>query len=274
MSKTILITGATDGIGRVTAEQLATQGHTLLLHGRSASKLDDVVNALRSDSGNAIQGYVADLSDLSAVASMANTLSADHDVIDVVINNAGVYVTNAPITEQGLDVRFVVNTIAPYLLTRRLLSRIPADGRIVNLSSAAQAPVDVKALAGHARLSDGAAYAQSKLAITMWSREMALELGAEGPVVVAVNPGSLLGSKMVKEAFGTVRADVSVGAEILTRAALDTSFADATGKYFDNDSGRFAPPHADGLDTEKCQKVVSMIERILAESGHSLAASN
>ena len=86
----------------------------------------------------------------------------------------------------------------------------------------------------------------------------------DGPVV-AVNPGSLLGTKMVKEAFGTVRGEVGIGADILCRAALDDEFADASGKYFDNDSGRFATPHPDALDTRKIEKAMNAIEAVLAE---------
>ena len=91
-----------------------------------------------------------------------------------------------------------MNTIAPFLLTRRLLPLLGASGRVINLSSAAQAAVNLRALVGEVQLSDNAAYAQSKLALTMWSRALALSLGRSGPSVVAVNPGSMLGTKMVK----------------------------------------------------------------------------
>ncbi len=86
------------------------------------------------------------------------------------------------------------------------------------------------------QLDDMGAYAQSKLAITMWSRIMAEKL-KDGPMIVAVNPGSLLASKMVKEGFGVAGNDLSIGADILTRATLSDEFANASGKYFDNDSG-------------------------------------
>ena len=141
----------------------------------------------------------------------------------------------------------------------------PIEGRVINLSSAAQATVDLRAMAGEVRLPDGAAYAQSKLALTMWSRSMGLALAESGPMVVSVNPGSLLGTKMVKEAFGHVRADVSVGADILVRAALSPEFASASGEYFDNDAGRFAPPHPDALDPALCAEVVATIDRILKD---------
>lgn len=90
--------------------------------------------------------------------------------------------------------------------------------RVINLSSAAQSPVDLEALAGRVRLYDDlTAYAQSKLALTMWPRSMALSLKDSGPAIIAINPGSMLGSKMVTEGFGVVGNDIRIGAEILTR---------------------------------------------------------
>ena len=264
MSKTILLTGATDGIGLETAKLLASQGHSILLHGRNAAKLEAVEQTLSAiPQARTVESYVADLANLADVEAMAKAISAKHDKLDVLINNAGVYNTQNPITSDGLDVRFVVNTIAPYLLTQRLLPLMNADGRVINLSSAAQAPVNSEALAGRIKLSAGAAYAQSKLALTMWSRSLALALGEDGPVIVAVNPASLLGSKMVKEAFGVAGGDLRIGADILIRAALSEEFATASGKYFDNDSGQFASPHPDALNGQKNEAVVQAIEAII-----------
>ncbi|MEO0489902.1 MAG: SDR family NAD(P)-dependent oxidoreductase, partial [Cyanobacteria bacterium J06659_2] len=151
---------------------------------------------------------------------------------------------------------------APYLLTKRLLPLLGPPGRVVNLSSAAQSPVNLQALTGQVRLSDGAAYAQSKLALTMWSRSLALSLKDDGSTIIAVNPGSLLGSKMVKQAFGIAGGDIRIGAEILCRAALADEFAAASGQYFDNDSGQFASPHPDALNPRKSQEIVSVIETV------------
>jgi len=263
--KTILITGATDGIGLATAKALALQGHKLLIHGRSAEKLERVKAELAA-LGADVEGYLADLSDLKQVEKLAAEVAANHERLDVLINNAGIFKTNQPITAAGLDVRFVVNTLAPYLLTRRLLPLMVASSRVVNLSSAAQAPVDLQALAGKQRLGDMPAYAQSKLAITMWTRHLARELGA-GPVIVAVNPGSLLATRMVKEGFGVAGNDINIGADILIRAALSDEFASASGRYFDNDAHRFNDPHPDGLDDSKCAELVEAIETILAGKG-------
>lgn len=266
MQATILVTGSTDGIGLETAKRLVSQGHTVLLHGRNPARLaaaEEILSALPG--GGCVDRYVADLSHMAEVVSLADSVVDRHDRLDALINNAGVYRASLPVTRDGLDARFAVNTIAPYRLTQQLLPLLGTWGRVVNVSSAAQAPVDLKALAGGVRLSDGAAYAQSKLALTMWSRCLALTLEDRGPAVIAVNPGSMLASKMVKQAFGVAGADIGIGADILCRAALDAEFATATGRYFDNDSGRFASPHPDALDAGKSERTVRAIETVLAE---------
>lgn len=266
MQKTILLTGATDGIGLEVAKMLVSQEHNLLLHGRNPAKLESAVNMLAElPGGGSLETLVADLSRMAEVKAMAENIAASHSKLDVLINNAGIFRTSSTETADGLDVRFAVNTLAPYLLTQKLLPLLGTSGRVVNVSSAAQAPVNLEALAGRIKLADMDAYSQSKLAITMWSRHLAQSLQDEGPVIVAVNPGSLLGSKMVKEGFGVAGGDISIGAEILTRAALDDEFAAATGKYFDNDSGQFAPPHPDGLDPAKCRDLVQAIDEVLAD---------
>ncbi len=264
MIKTILITGATDGIGYETAKLLAARGHTLLIHGRNPDKLSKVKNELLAIEGaGTIETYEADFSSLTNVEQMASSVLNAHKRLDVLINNAGVYKTAHPRTEDGFDLRFVVNLFAPYRLTDRLLPIIPESGRVVNLSSAAQAPVDTDALAGHTKLGDMPAYAQSKLAITMWTRHMA-NAHPNGPLFSAVNPGSLLNTNMVKEGWGGSDNDVGIGADILLRAALSDEFDGRSGDYFDNDSGRFAPPHPDGQNEQKIADVVTAIKAALS----------
>ena len=259
MTKIILITGGTDGLGRETARALAALGHNVVAHGRNAQKLEQ----LKAEIGAHLTTVQADMSDLSQVAQMARDLIKTHDRIDVVINNAGVFKTSQPRLGNGMDVRFVVNAFAPALLSNLLLPIMPKDGRLVHLSSAAQAPVDVDALADRRKLQDFDAYAQSKLALTMWSQEFASK-HPDGPVSVAINPGSLLATKMVREGFGTSGNDLNIGVDILSRAALSDEFAAASGQYFDNDSGRFAAPHSDAANAAKVAGVVAIIDAQLA----------
>ena len=266
MQKTILVTGSTDGIGLETAQMLLQQGHHVLLHGRNPAKLEETEKTLsESTHDGRVESYLADLSRMDDVAALAEAVIAKHATLDVLINNAGILRTPSSITQDGLDVRFVVNTIAPYLLTQRLLPLLGISGRVINLSSAAQSPVDPEALLGRVRLADDmTAYAQSKLAITMWSRSMARSLKGKGPAIIAINPGSLLATKMVKEGFGLAGKDISIGVKILVRAALSDEFKNASGLYFDNDAGQFAAPHSDALNPQKSAEIIRTIESILS----------
>lgn len=265
MKKTILITGSTDGIGLATAKNLVQAGHTVLLHGRSDSKLAAAKQQILalSDSAEA-ESYIADLSVIAGVKALAQAVKTNHAKLDVLINNAGVFKMPDPLSVDGLDSRFVVNSIAPYLLTRELLPLMGQTGRVINLSSAAQASLNPADLGVPGQIEEGTIYAQSKLALTMWSRHMAEQIGIAGPAIIAVNPGSLLDSKMVKAAYGFSRGSVQKGADILARVALSDDFAEATGLYFDNDVQQFSAPHPDVMKPQKNAAIVEKIEAILA----------
>lgn len=263
MKKTILITGATDGIGLVTASKLLALGHEVILHGRNEAKLEKVMASL-ADYESQIQGYIADLSNLEEVTQFAKNLIKSHTHIDVLINNAGILKTPSSITPAGLDVRFAVNTLAPYLLSQNLMPLFSKQSRVVSLSSAAQAPIEIQGILGQkAYTNDMAAYAQSKLALTIWSKSLADTYADTGPTFISVNPGSLLASKMVKEGFGVAGNDLSIGADILIKAAISDEFSKANGQYFDNDSGRFSDPHPDALDKVKVDIVMDAIHTVV-----------
>jgi len=263
MSKSILITGSTDGIGLQTAKKLYLEGHNVILHGRNSEKLNKVEEEILATGGSgSLQKYTADLSIINNVVSLAEQIKSGHKQIDVLINNAGVYVSPVDKTNDGLDIRFAVNTIAPYLLTKSLLP-ILKDGRVINVSSAAQAPVSLDALSGNEAITDKKAYAQSKLAMIMWAQHMLDELNANNTTIISVNPGSLLATKMVKEAFNMDGDDISKGANILSRCALDEKMLAYSGEYFDNDSGQFAKPYRDALDKQKCMELVEVLESII-----------
>ncbi|NTS76509.1 SDR family NAD(P)-dependent oxidoreductase [Catenovulum sp. SM1970] len=263
MAKTIFLTGATDGIGLATAHMLADLGHNLIIHGRNAQKLADLKADLADKYNIEVESYQADLSDLQDVKDMVNMIKTAQNQLDVIINNAGVFKTDSPVNEAGLDVRFVVNTIAPYMLSQGLLSVLKPGSRIINLSSAAQASVDYQAFNGNKKLSAGEAYAQSKLAITQWSIFMADEFRSKNIIVIPVNPGSLLASKMVKEGYGIAGGDIQIGAKILTHLSLDAEYEAHSGQYFDNDAGQFANPHPDALDANKNLALINAIESLI-----------
>jgi NAD(P)-dependent dehydrogenase (short-subunit alcohol dehydrogenase family) len=262
MHKTILITGSTDGIGFEAARLLVEKGHHVLLHGKSEEKLQKVYKKL-SKFGN-VESYLADLSDLRAIKKLSEELLLKHKKLDVLINNAGVLKVKNRITKDGYDVRFIVNTIAPYMLMKNLFPSLDSDGRVVNVSSSALETVNIEALKGKGfGMNDLSYYSQSKLAITMLSVSMAKKIGSKGPSILAVHPGSLLGSKMVKEAFGVEGRDLSIGANLLVRASLSDEFSDASGTYFDNDSSCFTNPHDDVLNHAKIIELEESIEEIL-----------
>ncbi|WP_085908089.1 SDR family NAD(P)-dependent oxidoreductase [Kiloniella majae] len=261
MSKTILITGSTDGIGLLTAKKLIANGHNVLLHGRNEKKLSDAA----ADIDGNTETYCADLSSMKGVKTLASAIQSNHETIDVLINNAGVFKIPNPVTDDGYDLRIMVNTAAPYLLTKLLLPIMSSESRVINLSSAAQTAVEMKAFKPNANLSDNAAYGQSKLALTMWSMHLAATLGNNSPSIIAINPASFLASKMVKDAYGMPGNNLSIGADILVRAALSDEFANASGRYFDNDQGKFSAPHPDALVASKNEHVTKAIEAMLIE---------
>ena len=262
-SKRILLTGATDGIGKLTAEALAAMGHNLLLHGRNAEKLEAVRSELSLKHANtSIEIYCADLSSLSQTNKLASAIRDSHQKLDVLVNNAGVFKIAEARTQDDLDVRFVVNAIAPYLLTRRLLPLLSSDSRVINLSSAAQAPFSLADLARVHETDDSSVYAKSKLAITMWTRLLGESLGASSPTMVAVNPASFLGSKMVKEAYGIEGNDIQKGVDILVNASLSEQFVNANGKYYDNDRGTFAEPHVFATDERTCEHLIPELDKL------------
>lgn len=251
MKKSILITGSTDGIGKLAAIQLAQDGHKIYLHGRNPEKLATVISEVKSLSKNeSVTGFVADFSDLDEVRTMAQEVGAIMSSLDVLINNAGVFNSSVSHNKEGLDMRYVVNYLAPYLLTNALMPLLQKGTlpRVINLSSAAQAPISIDVLKGIEHRSERETYAQSKLAITMWSFHLAQQV--RDVVVIAVNPGSLLNTKMVKEAFGKFWSSADKGASILYDLAVLNKYKGSTGQYFDNDQGTFGPAHPAAYNEE------------------------
>ena len=264
MKKTILITGSTDGIGKLAAQSLASDRHRVLIHGRSEEKVSSAIVEITEITPTAdIQGYVADLSEIDSVRHLGKEVADKESSLDVLINNAGVYNSAQPRNSTGIDMRMAVNYLAPVVLTQALLSILKkGEGSgVINLSSAAQSPVSLNFLSGNEHISIGSAYAQSKLALTMWSFYFAKEEPSLS--VIAVNPGSMLNTQMVQEAFCTHRLSADVGAQILHDLAVSEKFAGVTGKYFDNDKGGFGTAHTDAYDNNKIEQLITTTESTL-----------
>lgn len=263
MSKIIFITGSTDGIGKLAAIKFAKSGHKIYLHGRNPEKLANTIKEIKAETSNKnIKGYIADLSDFDAVNKMADLIASELPIIDVLINNAGVFKSNNPVTKDGLDIRFVVNYLAPVLLTNKLLPLLKKsnEAQIINLSSAAQSSVSMDALNGKTHLSDQVAYAQSKLAILMWSFYLAKT--EPNISIIALNPGSLLNTKMVKEAYGRFWSAPDKGANIIYDIATVQTHKGITGKYFDNDAGGYGNAHTDAYDDIKIKHLIEHTNKL------------
>jgi NAD(P)-dependent dehydrogenase (short-subunit alcohol dehydrogenase family) len=237
----ILVTGSTDGLGKSTARDLAAAGATVLLHGRDPERGDAAVREIREETDNdRLHYYVADFSSLEEVHRLADEVAADHDRLDVLVNNAGIGAgrrgeTSRDLSRDGYELRLAVNYLAPFLLTRLLLPlvRRSAPARIVNVASAGQSPIsfdDVMLERGY----DGMrAYAQSKLALVMFTFDLAEELEGTGLIANSLHPASLMDTKMVFETFGSASSSVREGTDATVRLAISPELRRVTGRYFD-----------------------------------------
>jgi NAD(P)-dependent dehydrogenase (short-subunit alcohol dehydrogenase family) len=239
---TVLVTGATDGLGRGVAARLAADGVRVLVHGRSPARIDDTIEEIRRTTGNdSSRGYLADLASLAEVRRLADELQANESRLDVLINNAGIGrgPTGAQHREESADgheLRFAVNYLAPYLLTRLLLPLLQASApaRVVNVASIGQSPVDFDDVMQRTGYDAAHAYSQSKLALIMFSIELAARLGHNPAVTVnSLHPGSLMPTKIVYEAWSQTIDTLDSGIAAVTRLATDPTLDGVSGRYFD-----------------------------------------
>jgi NAD(P)-dependent dehydrogenase (short-subunit alcohol dehydrogenase family) len=232
----ILVTGATDGLGRRVASDLAASGATVLLHGRNPERLEATLEEIRGETGDEKVGsYRADLSSLCEVRALAEQVLAEQDRLDVLVNNAGIIVRERRESEDGYELTFAVNYLAHFLLTRLLvpLLRDSAPARIVNVASAGQNPIDFDDVMLELGYSAMRAYRQSKLAQVMFTFELAERLRDSGVTANALHPASLMETKMVLETFGSSMSTVEEGAEATVRLATSPELEGVTGRYFD-----------------------------------------
>jgi NAD(P)-dependent dehydrogenase (short-subunit alcohol dehydrogenase family) len=243
---TILITGATDGLGQRVATDLAAKGVTLLLHGRNPEKGRRVQEEIREATGNnQLHYFNADLASLAGVDRLAASIGNSRTRLDVLINNAGLGAGPDPrrreTSADGFELRFAVNYVAPFLLTRRLLPLLrrtaekAGEARIVNVASAAQRAIDFNDIMLEKSYSGMRAYSQSKLALVMFTFDLAEELAGTGVTANALHPASLMDTKMVREWFGSPRTSVEEGARYVERLAIADELDGVNGIYFDQD---------------------------------------
>ena len=233
---TILVTGATDGLGRRVAQVLAAKGAAVLLHGRSPERLEATLEALKSQTGSEkATSYLADLSSLAAVRDLAECILSEHDRLDVLVNNAGIIARERRESEDGYELTFAINYLSHFLLTRLLLPLLKdsAPARIVNVASAGQSPLDFSDLMLERGYDAMKAYSQSKLAQVMFTFELAEHLRDTGVTVNALHPASLMDTKMVQSTFGYTMSTVEEGTEAVVRLAISPEIEGLTGRCFD-----------------------------------------
>jgi retinol dehydrogenase-14 len=191
--RTVLVTGATAGIGKATAAGLATMGAHLAITGRDARRTEDAAREIRAAGGGQVDVFVADLSAQAEVRRLAEQILQTLSRIDVLINNVGGYWNTRQPTADGLERTFAVNHLAPFLLTNLLLDRLQqsAPARVVTVSSNAHAQgrIDFDDLQGKQVYSGARAYNQSKLANLLFSYELARRLQDTSVTANALHPG-------------------------------------------------------------------------------------
>lgn len=253
--RVILVTGATDGIGRQTALELLRRGARVFVHGRNATKTSNVVQDLSRESGSsALSPVFADLSSMADVRRLADEVAAQTDHLDVLINNAGVFLHERQLTVDGFETTFAVNHLAPFLLTHRLLPKLRQSvrGRIITVSSIAHSRgrIDFDDLTAKRYFHGYTAYASSKLANVLFAYEMARRLGAAHVTSNALHPG-VITTKLLKSGFGTTGASLAQGAATSVKLAMDPDLATTTGKYFADEREQTSSPTSHDRQVQK-----------------------
>ena len=235
--KTALVTGSTDGVGRVVAERLGKAGARVLVHGRDRERGERVAADIRAG-GGAAEFLAADLSALAEVRRLAGAVESATDGLDILINNAGIGTDGAGGRRQtsadGYELRFAVNYLAGFLLTHLLLLLIKknAPARIVNVSSLGQQAIDFDDVMLTHGYSGSRAYCQSKLAQIMFTIDLAKELDGTDVNVNALHPATYMDTHMVRAAGHTPISSVDEGAEAILNLALSEKLAGVSGAYF------------------------------------------
>jgi NAD(P)-dependent dehydrogenase (short-subunit alcohol dehydrogenase family) len=260
-----LVTGSTDGLGLALGRELAARGATVLLHGRDAAKGEAALREIREATGSdRLAFFLADLSSLAQVRGLAERILAEHDRLDVLVNNAGIGTTGRTATERevsedGYELRFAVMYLAPFLLTHLLEPLLvrSTPARIVNVASAGQAEIDFDDVMLGRRYSGVQAYCQSKTALVMLTFDLADEL-RDQVMANCLHPGTYMPTKMVLEAGVNPVDSLQSGVEATMRLVADHDLDGVTGKYFDRLREGSAHPQAYDLDARRRLRELSV----------------
>ncbi|MEU9591623.1 SDR family NAD(P)-dependent oxidoreductase [Streptomyces sp. NPDC048193] len=266
--RTILITGASQGLGRGIAFRLAERGHTVLLHGRDRARVEGAASELRDTvAGASVRTYLADLSDLDQVRDMAARIRTAEPRLDALVNNAvaggGAQPLRRELSRQGHELRFAVNHLAPYALTRGLLPLLTASApaRVVNVASIGQEAVDFDDVMLERDYEGLRAYCRSKLAMIMATFDLAAELEGTGVTVNTLHPAHLMDTAGVREYGLTPVTGIEEGVRPTVRLVLDRDLEGVTGRYFDQFTDTRA--HEQAYDPVARQRLRELTHRLL-----------
>jgi len=247
--KTALITGATDGVGRVVARELGKQGWRVLVHGRNRERGEALVREIERAGGKA-SFLAADLSSLAEVRQLAEAVKKATSRLELLVNNAGIGTTgHAPgrlTSKDGHELRFAVNYLAGFLLTYLLMPLLKAStpSRIVNVASAGQQAIDFEDVMLTRRYSGADAYRQSKLAQIMFTVDLAEELKGSGVIANSLHPSTYMNTTMVRQSGITPASKVETGAEAILQLAVSPKLEGRSGLYFNVMNEARANPQA------------------------------
>jgi NAD(P)-dependent dehydrogenase (short-subunit alcohol dehydrogenase family) len=267
--QTILITGATSGLGRELGRALAKQGANVLLHGRDKGRVQETAREIRETTANdRIRCFWADLASLDGVSKLAGQIVNDISRLDVLVNNAAVGfgkdASRRELSQDGYELRLALNYLAPYLLTEHLIPLLQASApaRIVNVASVGQAPIDFDNIMLERGYHGVTAYRQSKLAMIAWTFHLAARLAGTGVTVNALHPASLMPTKMVLEAGWQAMSTVEEGLRATLRLVTDSELEKVTGAYFDGLN--FARANAQAYDKRVQQRLATLSRGLVA----------
>lgn len=235
---TILITGATDGLGKMTAERFAQKGAKVLLHGRNEEKGQKVLEEIKESTENQeLKYFNGDFSSLDSVNQLAEKLISSNRQLDILINNAGIgggpkSQKERETSQDGYELRWSVNYLAQVLLTRKLLPIINNDAKIINVASAGQSELDFDDLNLEKNYDGYLAYARSKLAMIMFTFDLSSELKEKNINVNAIHPSTLMETNMVVDHFGGTQSTIEEGVDSVEFLATSEILEDVTGEYF------------------------------------------
>jgi NAD(P)-dependent dehydrogenase (short-subunit alcohol dehydrogenase family) len=262
--KTILVTGSTDGIGKQTALDLARMGAHVIVHGRTIPRTEEAAQDIARQSGALVDFVTGDYASLAQVRQIAGQILTKTNRLDVLINNAGTYMGERHLTDDGFEMTWQINHLAPYLLTTLLVDRLKncAPARVVTVASMthAYAKLDYENLQGEREYKGSRAYSLAKLGNVMTTFYLSEKLAGSGVTVNCLHPG-VVDTKLLRASYNIPGISTENGAKTSVYLASSPEVEGVTGKYFDD--CKEAAPSPVSLDAVERQRFMEVTNRML-----------